>query len=271
MDNVINFLQNDIVQRVIWSLVTILVGIIIYRVIKFFLAKQFRRAKLESNQKLSTINRLFLSVARYAIIILVFLRIFEVNGVDVGSLVAGIGILGAIIGLAAQDWLKDVIRGTSLISDQYFAVGDVVKYEEEYYIVTAIGLKTTKLQSLADKSIVSLANRNIEAAEVATGLIYVDVPMPYDISRKQAATIIDKIISTTLKDELIKKCRNLGTKKLADSSILYLLEAECDPAKRLGAKRAVIGAILDVYEKEGIEVPYEQLVIHQGKSDSKKG
>ena len=271
MDNVINFLQNDIVQRVIWSLVTILVGIIIYRVIKFFLAKQFRRAKLESNQKLGTLNRLFLSVARYAIIILVVLRIFEVNGVDVGSLVAGIGILGAIIGLAAQDWLKDVIRGTSLLSDKYFAVGDVIKYEGEYHIVTAIGLKTTKLQSLADNSIISVANRNIEAAEVTTGFIYTDVPMPYEVSRKQAGAIIDKIIATALKDELIKKCRNLGAKKLADSSILYLLEAECDPAKRLGAKRAVIGAILDVYEQEGIEVPYDQVVVHQAKKESKKG
>ena len=55
---------------------------------------------------------------------------------------AGLGILGVIFGLAIQDWLKDIIRGSSILSDNYFAVGDVVKYKDIEGKVLVIEIKT---------------------------------------------------------------------------------------------------------------------------------
>ena len=49
---------------------------------------------------------------------------------NVSSLLAGVGILSVIIGLAVQDALKDIIRGFSILSDEYFNIGDIILYKE---------------------------------------------------------------------------------------------------------------------------------------------
>ena len=97
----------------------------------------------------------------YVIIVITVLLILQINGINVSSLLAGVGIMGAVIGLAIQDWLKDIIRGTSILSDNYFSVGDIIRYNGIEGKVVVIGLKTTKIQELKTGYIKSIANRKI--------------------------------------------------------------------------------------------------------------
>ena len=77
-------------------------------------------------------------------------------------MLAGVGIVSVIIGLAIQDALKDIIRGFSILSEEYFSVGDVVTYGDITGKVLVLGLKTTKIKDISTENIISIANRNIE-------------------------------------------------------------------------------------------------------------
>ena len=142
MENIKNIWINIRHGQFINSLVIILLSIALYKGITCFLNKREEKSKLRlfTSNKGKTYVKMLRCIIRYIFIIVTVLIVLQINGVNVSSVLAGVGILGAIFGLAIQDWLKDIIRGSSILSDNYFSVGDVVKYKDVEGKVLLIGL-----------------------------------------------------------------------------------------------------------------------------------
>ena len=252
-------------SKIINSIVIIAVSIILYKIFSYILDKSEKKENLRllSSKKSKTYIKLVKSLIRYVFIAITTLMLLQANGIDVSSVLAGVGVLGVVFGLAIQDWLKDIIRGSSIISDNYFAVGDVVKYKDIEGKVLVIGLKTTKIQDIRTNNIISIANRNIEEVEIVSDLIYITIPMPYEVPVEKAEKTINRIIGIISGQEDVENCRYLGINELADSSVKYLVEIKINPLKKLQARRNLLKITLKEMAKDGIEVPYNQLDIHQ--------
>ena len=97
------------------------------------------------------IIRLLVTVTLFAVAIVVIL---DNLGVNVTGLVAGLGIGGIAIGLAAQGIFSDLFAALSIIFDRPFRRGDVVKVGQIQGVVENIGLKTTRIRSLDGEQIV---------------------------------------------------------------------------------------------------------------------
>lgn len=265
MEKILELWQNAEKSNIINSIIIIAVSVIVYKIISYLLERSEKkdRFKLLSNKKSRTYLKLIRSVIRYVFIIITVLMLLQTNGIDISSVLAGVGVLGVVFGLAIQDWLKDVIRGSSILSDNYFSVGDVVKYKGIEGKVLVIGLKTTKIQDIRTGNIISIANRNIEEVEVVSDFIYITIPMPYEISVEKAEKTVNKIITKASEIESVEAMRYLGVNDLADSSINYLIEIKCNPLKKLQTRREALKIALKEMAKDGIEVPYNQLDIHQ--------
>ena len=263
-DNLNKLVNNLVNKEIISSVIIILVSFLLYKSINHILSKSEQKEdkKLLKGKRGKTYIKLIKSIIRYLFIIITVLIVLKINGVDVSSALAGVGIAGAVFGLAIQDWLKDIIRGSSIISDKYFSVGDIVKYKEIEGKVLVIGLKTTKIQELKTSNIISIANRNIEEIEVVSKFIYVRVPMPYEISVKKAENTIDEIVDRIKHNNNVDNCRYVGVTELADSSIEYLLEVECNQLFKLQVRRDALKSILLGLENNNISVPYTQIDIH---------
>ena len=263
-ENIKNFFNNSWQIQIINSILVILISIIIYKGVVYFLNKseEKSKSKLFTSNKGKTYIKLLKSIIRYVSIIVTVLIILQANGVNVSSVLAGVGILGVIFGLAIQDWIKDIIRGSSILSDEYFQVGDIVKYNDIEGKVLVIGLKTTKIQDLRTSNIISIANRNIEQIEVVSNFIYVRVPMPYEVSLQKAEKAIDEIKEMIKQNNNVNDCRYIGVTELADSSIQYLLEINCNQQFKLQVKRDALRSILVGLANNKIEVPYTQIDIH---------
>ena len=126
-----------------------------------------------------------------------------------------------------------------------------------------IGLRTTRIQDIATDNIISIANRNIEQVQIVSNSLYVNFPMPYELAVDTAEEVIQDIIEEI---KLVKDVQDVsykGIKELAESSIKYLLKIVCIPERRLQVKRDVHGCILRVLEKNNIQVPYNQIDVHQ--------
>lgn len=263
MSNIFNFIkENKWILKIIYSIITILISLILYNLIVKFSEKIIENNKIFNKRKTKTYVKLAKNINRYIFIIFVFLIVLKIYGVDVTSMLAGIGLIGVIIGLAIQDFLKDIIRGSSILSDDYFSVGDVIKYKDIEGKVLVVGLKTTKIQELSTGNIYSIANRNIEEVAVMSKLIYVRVPLPYELKLKEQHKVINGIVNIIKKDELVEACENVGLTELADSKIEYLLKITLNPVNRLQVRRNVLEHIIEGLEKNSIDVPYNQLDIH---------
>jgi small conductance mechanosensitive channel len=251
--------------QIVNSIILIIVSIAIYKGITFFLSKSEKKNKsnLAGDKKKTTYIKLIRSVIRYIFIIVTVLILLQINGIDVSSVLAGVGILGVVFGLAIQDWLKDIIRGSSILTDSYFAVGDIVKYKEIEGKVVVIGLKTTKIQDLKTNNILSIANRNIEEVELVSNVIYVNVPMPYEVNVEEAENVVNDIILSIKSNDNTEDSKYKGVNELADSYIKYLIEIKCNPHHKLQVKRDALRSVLLNMEKHQIAVPYTQIDIHE--------
>jgi MscS family membrane protein len=78
-------------------------------------------------------------------------------GVDVGALLAGLGIGGLAFALAAQDTLKNIFGGLTILTDQPFKIGDRIKVDGFDGVVETIGIRSTRIRTL-EKRLVTIPN-----------------------------------------------------------------------------------------------------------------
>lgn len=165
----LNFFGTDIdLKRIINSALYILFVLVVYLILRRILKIIFERAggknaSAAHRQRIKTISKMLSSILRYVFLIIILLVVLAVLGVNVTSLLAGLGILTAVVGLAFQDMLKDFIAGIAIIAENQFSVGDTVIAQADGFkgIVTDIGLKTTEITN--DKGEVkSISNRNVD-------------------------------------------------------------------------------------------------------------
>jgi small-conductance mechanosensitive channel len=103
------------------------------------------------------IIRLLVSVTLFAIALVLIL---DNLGVNVTGLIAGLGIGGIAIGLAAQGIFSDLFAALSIIFDKPFRRGDTIQFDSENGKVEQIGLKTTRIRSVNGEQIV-ISNANL--------------------------------------------------------------------------------------------------------------
>ena len=263
MDILEKIFQNVWFQRALWSVIVILISIAIYRLItKFLNVKEKRGTKLISDKKNRTYIRMLKSIIASGLAILTALTILQIFGVNVTSMLAGVGIASVVIGFALQDTLKDVIRGIDIISDNYYDIGDVIKLGDNLGQVQSITLFTTKIQDINTGNLVSIANRNIDKVEVDQGYIYIKVPLPYELKIAKADAIMAEIEKNLKKTTLITSADYQGLSVLNSSSLDYQVVVTCDPMNRLQARRNALHTIIETLEENKITIPYNQLDIH---------
>lgn len=93
-------------------------------------------------------------LGRIAIWTVVALLILDNIGVEVTAMVAGLGIGGIAIGLAAQNILADLFASASIVLDKPFVLGDFIVVGTDAGVVEQIGLKTTRLKALSGEQLI---------------------------------------------------------------------------------------------------------------------
>ena len=254
------FIKNINWDNIASSCVTVVIAVILYQIIKIPFKKIFQR---DNNKGRNTYLSMVGSFVRMAYITLVALFILRINGVNVDGLLAGVGIASVAIGLAVQDTLKDIIRGISIISEDYFKMGDYVTIGTDSGTVVYSGIRSTKLKDGLTGNIISIANRNIEKAEVSATTLNLNIPLPYELKLSDAEKIMDEIAEACKSLEFITDCEYRGVNELADSAIEYRLFAKSERGKRIEAKREILHKTLEILEQHKVSIPYPQMDIHR--------
>src|SRR4051812_15438836 len=132
--------------------------------IEAYVTVHFPRATGAAAQSLVRVLRRAIDLLVVFIGLLAILRHF---GVDMTPALAGLGVGGIAVALAAQKTLENVIAGASLIFDQAVRVGDFLKMGEISGTVDHIGLRSTRIRTL-DRTIISVPNSQIANASLET-------------------------------------------------------------------------------------------------------
>ncbi|MBR6874262.1 MAG: mechanosensitive ion channel family protein [Ruminococcus sp.] len=256
--------NSDMFWRIFKSSMVLLGAFIIWEVFKNVYTKT--AAKREKVDNLEGVTGSFTSAvlggAKIVLVIFSLLIILELNGINVTSLITGLGIAGAIAGLALQDFIKDTIMGLRIISDNFYRVGDVVKYNGVEGIVIEFSLRSTRIRSIDTHDELTISNRNIDQITKRSHLYDLDIPLSYDEDFKRINKIFEEMSHEIARIDGVESCEYKGTQFFTESAVKYRLRIFCMPERRPELHRASIRLIQDRLDRENIRIPYNQLDIH---------
>ncbi|HEY0165386.1 MAG TPA: mechanosensitive ion channel domain-containing protein [Sphingomicrobium sp.] len=207
-----------------------------------------------------SIIKVLVSVSVFAIAIIVIL---DNLGVNVTALIAGLGIGGIAIGLAAQGIFSDLFAALAILFDKPFRRGDTIRYGQSIGTVERIGLKTTRLRSLDGQQLV-MANTKLLEQEISNfaeghtrrsslpfGLVYQTPPDKL----AEVPQLVRGVIKNRTGCELVR-CAILGFGPSSIDFELLFDSATTDP-ELFGADRtAIVIELMRTFALHGLQFAY---------------
>jgi MscS family membrane protein len=157
-----------------------------------------RRVPPANASAVASLLRLFRRAAELLIVFAGLLAMLRHFDVDATPALAGLGVGGIAVALAAQKTLENVIAGASLIFDQAVRVGDFLKMGEIVGTVDHIGLRSTRIRTL-DRTVISVPNSQIASASLETisardkFWFHPEVSLRYETTSDQLHAVLDGI------------------------------------------------------------------------------
>lgn len=248
-------------------IIIVVFSFVFWLILKRIINRLFRfKSKKIDEKKKNTIKSIINNTTKAFIIIIDVLLIMEIFGIDTKSLVASLGVVGLVVGLALQDLLKDLISGIIIIFENQFCIGDVVTINGFKGEVVFLSMKSTRIKSfngevkiLSNRMITEVINHTIE-----NSLAIVDIGVSYNENLDKVEQILNETcLNLTKKLKNIKnevKC--VGIQNFGDSAITYRVIVETKPMEQYEIERIIRKELKQALDKNNIEIPFQQVVVH---------
>lgn len=258
-------------KLIIVPIVYVLIGIIAFKILKKLVIKILEKKNLKAAQKqrIKTLIVLIVNIIKYLTIICVLLAILSVWGVNVKSIVAGLGIGTAVIGLAFKDLATDLIAGFSIIAEGEYEIGDTIEVDGFMGEVIFIGLRTTRIRDFkgATKIMANHYMDNIINYSEHNSLAVIDVSIAYECDE----ALIEKAFNKIFKDlngkipHATGELELWGVNELSDSAVVYRVVVETEPMQQYAVQRFLRKELKKGLDAAKIKIPYQQIEVHNGK------
>jgi len=183
-------------------------------------------------------------------------------GYDVGALIAGLGIGGLALAMAAKDTVSNIFGGFTIFTDRPFKLNDRIKVAGYDGFIREIGVRSTRLQTLEGR-IVTIPNSTFSDSPVENislepnRKVVANLGLTYDTKPEQmteAQEILRQIAKETpgVVDEALVSFTEFGDSAL-NILFIYYIEAGADI---LGVQNAVNMKVLESFNAKGLEFAY---------------
>lgn len=203
--------------------------------------------------------RLLVSVVVFAVATVVLL---DNLGVNVTGLVAGLGVGGIAIGLAAQGIFADLFAALAIIFDRPFSKGDQISFGTSSGTIEAIGLKSTRIRAYTGELRI-IANKNLLDKEIlnVSGRDHIRLPFTIGVAYETPPETLARVpaILTELVEAAGGKAARAGFETFGASSLDFSLLVDV-PGNDWGTahplRDRLLVSIMQRFAEEGISIPY---------------
>ncbi|WP_036172211.1 mechanosensitive ion channel family protein [Ureibacillus massiliensis] len=259
-------------------LISYLVIFIGKKIITRLFTLRFKTPLKQSERRQTTLVKLLHSVLTYVVYFSAIIAVLSALKIEVMGLLAGAGIAGLAIGFGAQSLVKDVITGFFIILEDQFAVGDYVKLTTSNVAegtVSEIGLRTTKLVAFTGElyiipngQIMDVVNYSINNSK---GIIDLQVGIEADIEK------IERLVTDYLQtlpakyEELVSVPIFVGVQNIVGTEVTVRIVVETQPYQHFAISRIIKRDVKDIFEKNGIPMPYQKMMVYNQDSNKNGG
>ena len=257
-------LSRKVVEPVVILLVTLLVCYISKKIVH----KLFSVNKRISEKKRKTVANLVSNMVIIFFTIIGFTLVLQSFGIDTASLIASLGVFSLVVGLALQDLLKDIFSGMMIILEGQYSIGDWVEVSGFKGEVVESSLRTTRLKAYTGETKI-IANRQINELinySLEPNIAIIDIGVSYDSDVDKVKDVLNKLADRLVGEDKITNMECLGLQTMDHSSIVFRVITHLDHSKKFPIQRLINEEIFKEFHKNKIEIPYQQVVIHNGKT-----
>ena len=269
-------IDQPLVERHLWTVVAALLTIVaatwlLLRLNAYgerYVQQHFRNTRWIEIRELVRLGHRLADVLVVVIGILATLAYF---GVDPTAALAGLGIGGIAVALAAQKTLENVIGGLSLIFDKAVRVGDVLKLGDATGTVDSIGLRSTRIRT-PDRTVLSIPNGQIANASIET-LSARDmcwfrhvIGLRYDTTSTQLRKVMDGIRERLTAEPIIdRESVRVRLIRFAPSSLdieIFAYALTGDWPRFLEIQERLLLVMMEVIETAGAAIAFPTQTLH---------
>ncbi|MDY6966057.1 MAG: mechanosensitive ion channel [Halobacteriota archaeon] len=212
-------------------------------------------------------------IAQILIVIIGILVIFDLLGIKITPMLAGMGIAGIAVALAAQETLANTFSGFTLMVDRPFKLGDrIILDTGEICEVRDVGLRSTRLYNVIEHTLISIPNAELSKMKI-TNISAPDLKLKVKISIGVAyGSDIDKVkgilldISEEAPEILNDPTPDVRFMEFDDCSLnLNLFVWISDIRKKIEVIDFVNCRIKERFEEENIEIPFPIRTVYMAK------
>jgi small-conductance mechanosensitive channel len=273
-DLIIPWLLSHGVKIIIIAIAAFLVNKILARVIikavRVAVVADSAMSEDAEKQREDTLIRIFTGATRIAILTLAILMILPEVDIEIGPILAGAGILGLALGFGGQYLIRDIISGLFIILENQYRIGDVINIDSTGGLVEDISLRMTTLRDLngtvhhiphGEIKRVSNLSKNYARVNLDIGISYSsDLEHVIEVINRTGNELAEDPL---YKDSIINPPKFLRVNDFADSAIIIKVLGDTKPLKQWEVTGEFRKRIKIAFDKEGIEIPFPQRVIHQ--------
>lgn len=231
-------------------------------ILRFFIARMAENSALTKRTGRAVIELLGNFVKYIAVLVLVFLFLSAL-GVNTAELLAGLGILGLVLGLGVTSLVEDVVAGIFIIGERLFDVGDIVVVDDFRGRILSIGIRSTQIEDDGG-DILIMRNSTIENLVNMTNrssYAICDIPINPLESFAHVEEVINNAHLEKLKErypEIEKGPFYLGLSEINDKGVqVVTFVAICQEHTKYWIQRIMNRELKLLFEKNGIKLGEE--------------
>ena len=244
-------------------IVIVLLMILLTNVVRLILEKVTPKSK-----KVQSVFSMINSFISYAAALVGLIWCLSAIGINLSTIFASLGIVALVIGFAAESLIADIITGLFLVFEDDFNVGDIIEYNDFRGEVISIGIRVTCIRNSAgnvriinNSDIRDVLNRSMGSTRAVC-----DIPVSYSANLEATEKVLNNILASIPKNNpgIFKEPPvYIGVQELGSSSVNLRICAEVEEKNVFSATRIMNREIKIGFDKAGIEIPFQQVVIHQ--------
>ena len=236
----------------IGSVIVLVIASVLLWIIKQYLIKKVAYTRKSDQHKNTFIGMIF-NVLQYLVIVVAVILIMKLHGVNVASILTGLGIVATIVGLALQDTLKDIISGINIYNNNFYKVGDMVRWNNEECDVKYFSARVTKFQSLKTNSTYTVCNSQIRSIEKIKDRHSATYLFPFDRDKEAVDEVMQKIADRMKEEcEHVKTIHYDGICNIEPTGVTYEIKYTCFAHKSEKVKDMFAAVSYEEFKKSGI-------------------
>ena len=268
--DVMNLVLEESVQRILGIGTRVLLTLLVIVIAKFLIVLFVRFMKKMTHAKKSRISPLMstfiIKVVRVVVWLFALLIGLQIWGINMGPVIAGLGITGVVLGFALQETISNLFSGFLLALNNPFDIGDYViigsvEGTVEQMDAVSITLKTgdKKKITMANKLVLDGAIVNVSASE--TRRLDMTVSVAYGSDLDQVREVISSLLSS-YSDVLDEPAPVIEVSKLNNSSVDFIVRPWVRNSDYWTVNWRFQKDIYDRLNKAHIEIPYNKLDVN---------